>query len=475
MTDRKQVHFIGIGGTGLSAIARVLLERGYVVTGSDRFMSPMAKSLLTDGVHIEISHRAENLAGAQVVVRSSAVPDDNVEVLAAREKGIPVVKRSEFLGSLMEGYYGIAVAGTHGKTTTTAMVAWILTYMGLDPSYIVGGTLNNTGKNAHAGKGQAFVIEADEYDHMFLGLRPQLAVITNIEHDHPDCYPTEADFFNAFDEFARQVGSDGTLLICLNDRNAARLVGIAKQRGQKVYSYAVEDTNVDAPGKAADYVAQDLKANPSGGMSWKMVSSLIESDYHKEIDLRVPGKHNVQNALVSMALAHQMQLPLEQAAQALTLFSGTGRRFEVRGEVDGIVVIDDYAHHPTEIKATLDAARSCYPANKIWVVWQPHTYSRTRLLFDEFINSFEQADHVVITGIYAAREMEPDDGFSSNALVAAMKHPDVRYMADFSEISTYLAGVMQPGDVLLVLSAGDADQISTKVHELLKERSEKNE
>lgn len=477
MTEHKSVHFIGIGGTGLSAIARVLLESGYHVTGSDRTLSPLAKALQEEGVRIVIGHRAENIEDAQVVVRSSAVPDDNVEVMAAQEQGIPVLKRSEFLSSLMEGHFGIAVAGTHGKTTTTAMIAWMLTFLGQDPTFISGGVLINLGTNAHAGKGQAFVIEADEYDHMFLGLRPKLAVITNIEHDHPDCYPTQDDFFKAFDEFATQVGSDGTLLVCANDRGATRLGRIAMERGQKVFMYTIRESKNGSSDQPADYIADMLTPNQYGGMSFDARCTMAGSQFelHPAISLRLPGRHNVQNALATLAVAHQMQLSVEQASQALSEFRGTGRRFEVRGEVNGITVIDDYAHHPTEIRVTLSAARMRYPKSRLWVVWQPHTYSRTRLLFNDFVAAFEQADHVVVTEIYAAREKQPEDRFSSRQVVAAMSYPDARYIPDFSHASSYLVDRLEPGDVLLVLSAGDADQISTRVLALLEERSEKSE
>jgi UDP-N-acetylmuramate--alanine ligase len=477
MMDKKHVHFIGIGGTGLSAIARVLLESGYLVTGSDRAMSPLAKSLQADGVRVDIGHRAENIADAQVVVRSSAIPDDNVEVLAAQKQGIPVLKRSEFLSDLMEGHFGIAIAGTHGKTTTTAMIAWMLTFLKQDPSYITGGVLKNTGTNAHAGKGQTFVIEADEYDRMFLGLKPALAVITNIEHDHPDCYPTEADFFNAFVEFAASVGSNGTLLVCANDHSAARLGQIAKQRGQKVFSYAIRDSRNGTAHELADYLAESITFNPSGGMSFAVSCTLPGSNFelNHAVNLQLPGRHNVQNALAALAVANLMQLPVERAGKALSGFRGTGRRFEVRGEVSGITIIDDYAHHPTEIKATISAARMRYHASNLWVVWQPHTYSRTRLLFNDFAAAFEQADHVVVTEIFAAREHQPEDGFSSMQIVATMKHSEARYIADFSQITSYLVEHMRRGDVLLVLSAGDADQISARVESLLKERRARRE
>ena len=474
MTKRKAVHFIGIGGTGLSAIARVLLESGYQVTGSDRSLSFLAKSLKEEGVRIAIGHRPENIEGAQVVVRSSAIPDDNVEVMAAYEQGIPVLKRSEFLSSLMEERMGIAVAGTHGKTTTTAMIAWMLTSLGQDPTFIAGGVLNNLGTNAHAGTGQAFVIEADEYDHMFLGLKPKIAVITNIEHDHPDCYPTPEDFFRAFDQFATQVGSDGTLLVCANDDGAARLGQIARARGQKVLSYAIRHSNNGSSNQPIAYIAESLTANLVGGMSFETACSISGKKFElrTSINLRVPGSHNVQNALAALAVAHQMQLPVEQASKALSEFRGTGRRFEVCGEIDGITVIDDYAHHPTEIRATLSAARMRYPKSRLWVVWQPHTYSRTRLLFQDFVGAFEQADQVLVTEIYAARERQPEDGFSSQQIVAAMTYPVSHYVADFSQATTFLIDRLVSGDVLIVLSAGDADQISTMVLAQLKERSD---
>jgi UDP-N-acetylmuramate--alanine ligase len=474
MIDRKSVHFIGIGGTGLSAIARVLLESGYQVTGSDRILSPLAKSLKEEGVRVVIGHRAENIEGAQVVVRSSAVPDDNVEIKAAQEQGIPVLKRSEFLSSLIDERLGIAVAGAHGKTTTTAMIAWMLTSLGQDPSYIVGGVVNNLGTNAHAGKGQAFVIEADEYDHMFLGLRPKIAVITNIEHDHPDCYPTPDDFFKAFDNFATQVGTDGTLLVCANDGGAVRLGQIARARGQNVLSYAIRYSNNGSAKQPIDYIAESLTPNMVGGMSFETVCSLAEEKFelHSPTNLRIPGRHNVQNALAALAVAHQMHLPVEQASKALSEYRGTGRRFEVCGEVDGITLIDDYAHHPTEIRATLSAARMRYPISKLWVVWQPHTYSRTRLLFQDFVGAFEQADHVLVTDIYAAREQKPEDGFSSQQIVDAMTYPDAHYIPDFTQASKFLVNNLISGDVLIVLSAGDADQINSRVLALLKERSE---
>jgi UDP-N-acetylmuramate--alanine ligase len=473
MMEIRRIHFIGIGGTGLSAIARVLHESGYQVSGSDRVLSPLAQDLRAQGVRINIGHQAENIEGAQVVVRSSAIPDDNVEVVEAQKRGVPVLKRSEFLSSLMDKHFGIAVAGTHGKTTTTAMIAWMLTSMGQDPTFIAGGVLNNLGRNAHAGKGPALVIEADEYDHMFMGLTPRIAVITSIEHDHPDCFPTPDDYFRAFDEFAAQAGDKGTLLVCTNDAGAARLGQMAEKRGQTVLTYAIRDPRNKAAYRPADYIADTLSSNPDGGQNFDAYCTLAGKKFelHSAISLRIPGRHNVQNALAALAVAHLMQLPVEQASRTLSEFTGTGRRFEVRVEAQGITVIDDYAHHPTQIRATISAARMRYPDRRLWVVWQPHTYSRTRALLTDFATAFEQADQVVLTKIYAAREQPPADGFSSEQVAEAMKHTNVKYLADFSQVVEFLSDELMPGDVLLVLSAGDATQVSDDVVARLRERS----
>jgi UDP-N-acetylmuramate--alanine ligase len=448
-----RIHLIGIGGTGLSAIARVLLESGYVVTGSDRADSPFARDLRTVGVTVSIGHRPENVTGADVVVRSSAIPDDNPEVAAARGLGIPVLKRADFLGSLMEGKTGIAIAGTHGKTTTTSMIAWMLFALNQDPSFIVGGVLANLGVNARAGKGRAFVIEADEYDRMFLGLKPFIEVVTNIEHDHPDCYPTPADFHAAFVEFVKRLPADGTLIACGEDAGANQLIAEAKKLGKNTVTY----------GDAAEVRAENVESNDKGGFTF----DAVVRGQLSIVELQVPGRHNVLNALAALTVAHLLELDLADAARALGQFTGTGRRFEVRAEAGGVTVIDDYAHHPTEIRATLAAARARYPGRRIWAVWQPHTYSRTRTLFADFIQAFTDADAVVVTEIYKARE--PQESFSAEQVVKAMTHPAVQFVAGLPEVSNYLVSHLSRGDVLLVLSAGDADQVSGEVLARLKE------
>jgi len=455
-----RIHLIGIGGTGLSAIARVLLEMGHTVSGSDRVESPFTRDLQSAGATISIGHRPENVRGADLVVRSSAILDDNPEVIAARALRIPVLKRADFLSSLMDGKTSIAIAGTHGKTTTTSMIAWVLSALGQDPSFIVGGVLANLGVNARAGKGDTFVIEADEYDRMFLGLKPTIEVVTNIEYDHPDCYPTPADFQAAFVEFMYRLPADGTLVACAGDPGARDLMDKAKKLGKVVIPYGLRPTT--EAGQPVNVYASVLAANEKGGFTFS--ASVLGNA--AAVELQVPGKHNVGNALAALTVTQLLDLPLADAARALDQFTGTKRRFEVRGETNGIVVIDDYAHHPTEIRATLAAARTRYPSRRIWAVWQPHTYSRTQTLFNEFADAFADADEVIVTEIYAARE--PKQVFSSKQVVEAMPRP-AHFIAGLSEVSNYLITNLRPGDALLVLSAGDADQISTDVLTHLKE------
>jgi UDP-N-acetylmuramate--alanine ligase len=455
-----RIHLIGIGGTGLSAIARVLLEMGHTVSGSDRAESSFTRDLQSAGATIYIGHSAKNVVGADLVVRSSAIPDDNPEVVAARAARIPVVKRADFLGSLMDGKTGITVAGTHGKTTTTAMLAWLLTALEQEPTFIVGGVLANLGVNARAGKGDVFIIEADEYDRMFLGLKPTIEVVTNIEHDHPDCYPTLADLQAAFMEFMQHLPINGKLIACAEDPGAYALLKKAEKMGKTVLAYGLKPTISD--GRELETYTSHLSVNGKGSFTFN--ASVLGKP--AIVELQVPGKHNILNALAALTVTQLLGLPLVEVARVLGQFTGTGRRFEVRGEANGVVVIDDYAHHPTEIRATLSAARSRYPHRPIWVVWQPHTYSRTQMLLEDFANSFVDADEVIVTEVYPARE--PKQDFSSKKVVEAMPRP-AHFIASLPDVSNYLITHLLPGDVLLVLSAGDADQVSTDVLAHLKE------
>ncbi|RPJ16674.1 MAG: UDP-N-acetylmuramate--L-alanine ligase, partial [Chloroflexi bacterium] len=450
------VHFIGIGGSGLSAIARLLLESGYMVSGSDRALTPFAEEVRKAGAKVYIGHHPRNLTGADWIVRSSAITEDNPEVEGAQRAGIPVYKRSDFLGHLMEDKTGIAIAGTHGKTTTTAMTAWVLSELGRDPSFIVGGVVNNLGVNAHAGKGKTFVIEADEYDNMFLGLKPQIAVITSIEHDHPDFFPTLKSMYSAFEKFVNLLPADGTLIVCAEDSGAAALIPYVRKEGKNVISYGMQnDMTINTP---LWIQARDVKPNERGGFDFTATTNLAsKTSASVKVSLQVPGQHNVRNALAVLAIIGVLGLSRKKAAQALSEFTGTGRRFELRGEVNGISIFDDYAHHPTEIKATLSGARARFPQARIWAVWQPHTYSRTRTLFLDFARAFKDANEVIVTEVYAARE--PKQDFTSAEIVSAMPHLSARYLETLPEVADHLLKNLRPGDIVLVLSAGDADQI----------------
>ncbi len=450
------VHLIGIGGTGLSAIALVLLESGYTVSGSDLHYSQLAESVVNAGARFFLGHQSENVLGADIVVRSSAVPDDNIEVQASLANGIQVLKRSEFLGRLLAGKRVIAVAGTHGKTSTTAMIAWVLSQLEQAPSFILGGVISGLETNAKAGKGATFVIEADEYDRMFLGLTPNIAVITNIEHDHPDCYPTPDEFRAAFRDFVCCMPSDGVLIACGDDLGTADVLAIAEMNGNNTLTYGIDNPD-------HTYRAVDLESNPErGGYDFQVVWD----GKRASVSLQVPGVHNILIALATLAVSDLLGLSILDSAQALASFRGTSRRFEIIGEVHGVIVISDYAHHPTEIEATLAAARSRYPGRQIWAFWQPHTYSRTKLLFPAFIGSFRNAHHVLVTEIYQARE--PVDGnFSGKQIVDAMEHPHAIFISDLSDAADYLSAHLEMGDVFIVLSAGDADQICSQVLENL--------
>ncbi len=449
---RPHTHFIGIGGTGLSAIARVLLERGEKVSGSDRVLSPLAADLQQAGAQVFTGHAAENVQGADLVVRSSAVPEDNVEVAAAKAAGISVQKRSEYLESFLGGQFTIGVAGTHGKTTTTSMIVWMLHQLDLDPGFIVGGTVQNLGVNASAGSGDLFVIEADEYDYMFWGLRPTIAVVTNVEHDHPDCFPTERDFMAAFEGFVQKISSDGTLVACLDDPGAAHLLAYAGFRDQHWLAYGIED-------QAADYYALNLVSRPNSGYQFDFFR---DEEFLVPVKLAVPGIHNVQNAMAALVTAELLNLDLEAAASALSSFSGSGRRFELLGQAMGVQVIDDYGHHPTEIKATLQAARARYPDSRIWAVWQPHTFTRTLGWLERFGSAFADADQVIVTGVYAAREKAPE-GFQLDQVAEAIQNPQARAIQSLDEVTAALLDEVAEGDVLIVFSAGDATQVSSGV------------
>jgi UDP-N-acetylmuramate--alanine ligase len=443
------VHLIGIGGIGLSAIARVLRGWGYQVSGSDLQPSALTERMAAEGIRVSAGHQAQNVSGADLVVVSSAIPDDNPELLEARRRSLPVLKREQFLGDLTAGKVTIAVAGTHGKTTTSAMIAWILLQAGLDPTFIVGGVIQNLETNARAGTGSQFVIEADEYDRAFLGLRPDLAVVTAVEHDHPDCYPTFGEMLDAFTDFVSRVVPGGMLIVCGEDVGAGHLAERCAGPELRVETYGLSDD--------WDWWAEGVHLGNHAAFQVKRPRRTLGT-----CALQVPGRHNVLNALAALAVCVEVGVEFDQAAAALTRFRGTERRFQVKGQAGGITVVDDYAHHPTEIRVTLEAARVKYPGRRIWGVFQPHTYSRTRTLMDEFAQAFGNADRVLVTGIYAAREQNTL-GVSGASLVNLMDHPNAQYVGTLDNAVDILLEQVQPGDVVITLGAGDGYLIGERV------------
>ena len=445
LTPGQHIHFIGIGGAGLSAIARILLERGFKISGSDLQSSALTAALAADGAQIYRGHDPAHLQGAQLVLASSAVAPQHPEIRAAQAQGIPVCKRRDILAALLQGHHSIAVAGTHGKTTTTAMIVHILQQADRDPSFIVGGTMGSSGKNAAVGSGSAFVIEADEYDNMFHGLRPDAAVITNIEHDHPDFFKSPQQLQAAFRTFAALLPAQGLLVACADDRAAAQLLRERRARGLPALSYGIAS-------RQADWRATQLHDDG------ERTAFTVQRGAQRlgEVRLRVPGAHNVLNALAALAIAAAQDLPFAPAAEALGSFRSTARRFELRGSRDDVILVDDYAHHPTAIRANLRAARLRYPQRQIWAVWQPHTYSRVQQFMPAFLRAFDQADHVVITPIYPAREA-PIAGISSRRLAATMP---AHYAASLADAVRILRQQVRPPALVLIFSAGDADQIA---------------
>ena len=447
----QHIHFIGIGGAGLSAIARILLERGFRISGSDLSASAITTALAADGARIFHGHDAEHVRGADLVLATSALGPDHVEVAAAAARGIPVFNRRDFIAPLLRGHITIAVAGTHGKTTTTSMIAHILQSAGRDPSFIVGGLMGNSGRNAGVGAGAAFVIEADEYDNMFHGIAPDTAVVTNVEHDHPDFFKTPAQMRAAFEYFVSQIRPGGLLVACADDDAALEIAEARRRSGGDVITYGLANPR-------ADWRATDLRV--VAGLSQCAVVGFGER--RGELNLAVPGKHNILNALAAMIAADERGVPPEEICAALDRFAATARRFEVRGERDGVIVVDDYAHHPTEIRVNLEAARSRYPGRQIWAIWQPHTYSRVRQFWRRFVAAFDDADHVMLLPIYAAREA-PIAGITSAALATEIgRRVAACYAPSLDAAVQGLHKSVQAPAALLIFSAGDANVIADK-------------
>jgi UDP-N-acetylmuramate--alanine ligase len=451
----QHVHFTGIGGIGMSGIAEVLLNLGYQISGSDLRLSPITERLASMGARVYEGHAASNIAGARALVVSSAVDDRNPEVQEARRLQIPVIPRGELLAELMRLKYGVAVAGSHGKTTTTSLAATILNHAGLDPTVVVGGRVGTMGgSNARLGHGEILLVESDESDGSFLKLAPILAVVTNIDREHLDHYPSLESIQSAFTEFVNKVPFYGAAIVCLDDPNVQTILP-AIQRRTVTYGAAAQ----------ADVEASEIGCGP---FSSEFRVRYRASDLGR-FRLRIPGRHNVLNATAALAVAMELEVKPGVIREALEAFSGVDRRFQVRGRERGITVVDDYGHHPTEIRATLDAARLC-GFRRIHVLFQPHRFTRTFYLMDEFARAFHQADSVFVMDIYAASE-KPIEGVSAEALVERIRqfgHRGVEYVGTLDRGVEALAAVARDGDAVLTLGAGSVWQGGEKLLERLR-------
>jgi UDP-N-acetylmuramate--alanine ligase len=437
----QRVHFVGIGGSGMSGIAEVLLNLGYSVSGSDLKRSPVTDRLAQAGARIVVGHAAENLVGAQVVVASTAVRSDNPEVTEARRVAIPVIPRAEMLAELMRLKYGVAVAGSHGKTTTTSMLALVLDRGGLDPTVVVGGRLNVLGSGARLGKGDFMVAEADESDRSFLKLSPTMAVVTNIDREHLDAYRDLADIQDAFVGFVNKVPFYGAAVLCLDD---APVQDVLPRVERRVITYGLTPQ--------AQVSARDVQLRPMGST----FTATFQGKTLGSVSLEVPGAHNVVNSLAAVAVGLDLGIGFDAVSAGLGSFTGVDRRFQRRGEAGGVTVIDDYGHHPTEIRATLETLRALAGTRRTLVLFQPHRFSRTRALWDEFCRCFHQADVLLLTDVYAASE-EPIPGVSAEALSRAVGergHRHVEYAGDLEAATCRLEAEARAGDVVLTLGAG---------------------
>ncbi|MBW2646179.1 MAG: UDP-N-acetylmuramate--L-alanine ligase [Deltaproteobacteria bacterium] len=447
---KYHIHFVGIGGIGMSGIAELLINLGYKVSGSDVRSSDITKRLAALGSTIYKGHIPEQTEGADVVVISSAVKKDNPEVLAARTTAIPVIPRAEMLAELMHLKYGIAVAGAHGKTTTTSIIAEVLNKGGLDPTAVVGGKLNSLGTNAILGQGDFIVAEADESDGSFLHLSPTIAVVTNIDTEHLDYYKDLHHIKSVFLDFINKIPFYGLAVLCLDNEPIQSLIPKVEKR-YTTYGFTTQ----------ADYQAKKISSEG--------LKSRFQVIRHKKnlgsVNLSLPGLHNIYNALSSVAVGMELDIPFDRIKTALENMEGVQRRFQIKGTVKDITVLDDYGHHPTEIRATLDTARQCWPDRRIVVIFQPHRYTRTRALFEDFTRAFYRADSLIVIPIYPAGET-PIPGVTGEVLSEGIKkhgHKDVTFKSDTQKVLDYLSGKLREGDVVLTLGAGPVWKIGEEI------------
>ncbi|QCT01971.1 UDP-N-acetylmuramate--L-alanine ligase [Paenibacillus algicola] len=457
LNTSEHVHFIGIGGYGMSAIARVMLEMGYKVTGSDVASQELTEKLAAKGAQIYIGHTAEQIQGADLVVYSTALSRDNVERVAAEEQNIPVLHRAQMLARLLNERKGIAVAGAHGKTTTSSMISTVLEDCGVDPTFIIGGEIMNVGTNAKAGQGEYVVAEADESDGSFLQYYPWLGVVLNIEADHLENY--DGDFNQlkaAYVQFLSQIREDGTAVVCADDENIRAILPELK------YQATTYGIHHDAEYSARDLVLGDRQVS---------FTMLHGEEVMGTIRLSVPGKHNVYNAMATVITCMKAGVPFEEIAQSIIKFNGAKRRFQVLGEINDILVIDDYAHHPTEIEATISAAKAT--GKRIVAVFQPQRYSRTFFLLDAFSRAFGDADEVIITDIYAPAGEKQIEGITSAKLaelIVQNSNAGARYLSTKDEVLEDLKGRVAPGDLVLTMGAGDIWKVGAALAEVLKSK-----
>jgi UDP-N-acetylmuramate--alanine ligase len=439
----KKIHFVGIGGIGMSGIAEILMDEGFTVTGSDRASSENTDRIKSLGARVYIGHDGKNVEpDVDVLVYSSAVPPDNPELVVAQQRKIPVIRRAEMLAEVMRLKYGIGIAGTHGKTTTTSMVGVVLIEGGIDPTVIVGGRLRGlAGSNARLGQGDFIVVEADEFDRSFLSITPTIAVLTTLETDHLDCYRDLEDIKAAFIQFGSKVPFYGFVVLCLDE---PALQEIMPRLKKKIVTYGL---NGQADLQAIDIIHR---------LNTSLFTVVYGGKELGQIELQIPGKHNVQNALAAIAVGLQLDVPFAKIKTGIEKFTGVFRRWEVKAEVGGITVIDDYAHHPTEIRATLSGAKSGW-RRRVVCVFQPHLYSRTRDFYEEFGRAFFNADVLIVTDVYPARE-EPIQGVNGELIVNAARdfgHKQVYYVAEKKEVPAFLSKIKQAGDMIITMGAGD--------------------
>ncbi|MCL6631608.1 MAG: UDP-N-acetylmuramate--L-alanine ligase [Alicyclobacillus herbarius] len=462
MKQAEHVHFVGIGGYGMSAIARVMLDLGYYVSGSDVASQELTERLIQHGAKVYRGHRASQVDGADVVVYSTALSGDNIEIQEARRRNIPVIHRSQMLARLMEDRMGVAVTGAHGKTTTSSMIAYVMERCGIDPTFVIGGVVSNIGDNAKAGRGQFIVAEADESDGSFLHYRPYMAVITNIEADHLEHYDGKFEnLLAAYEQFITQVHPDGLCVISAHDAYLARIRGKARCR---VESVGLEQVNVTMN---ADYVAKEVQLRDRGSHC----QVYYQGRHLGELTLSLPGIHNVMNALAAIAITRAAGLEFQEIVAALGEFHGAKRRFQVVAETAGVMVVDDYAHHPTEISATIAAAQAT--GRRIIAVFQPQRYTRTFFLFDQFTKAFRGADEVVICEIYSPAGEKKIDGVTAERLAKEIRthsNPNVRYLRTKDEVFEYLYRTVREGDLVLTMGAGDIWQVAYRLGEALTTR-----